>query len=90
MQEKLLTKYRNRNTKYLMNAYGMKGNYHKIPKNFFGDSIKLFFEEHMYPVPNQYDKYLTMMYGNYMELPSKDERKSIHIIDAYRVEDYNV
>lgn len=31
------------------------------------------FENHRFPVPNNYDYYLTKLYGNYMQLPSLDD-----------------
>lgn len=45
-----------------------------------GNSL-LEFENNMYPVPSNIDKYLTTFYGAYMELPSESERYN-HDIDG--------
>lgn len=36
------------------------------------------FEGEQFPVPRGWDKYLTALYGNYMELPPEDQRCTIH------------
>ena len=38
----------------------------------------LTFEGESFPVPNNYDAYLTSFYGDYMQLPSEAERLAIH------------
>ena len=42
------------------------------------------FEKIKFPVPNNVDKYLTQLYGNYMKLPPVDERKG-HPIYKYSI-----
>ena len=50
-------------------------------------SIYKIFEGRIYPVPNGYDEYLTLAYGDYMELPPVDKRVSGHSFVAYRKDD---
>lgn len=43
-------------------------------KQDFLPSVNVEFCGKMYPAPNQYDKVLRIMYGNYMQLPPKEEQ----------------
>ena len=59
-----------------------------MEKNEFNQSIKVEFEGKMYNAPSNYDKYLTQLYSNYMELPPKEKRVK-HEYEAYLIEDSN-
>ena len=61
--------------------YGIK---EVISKGVFEKSIKLEFENGLYNAPQDYDKYLKSIYGDYMTLPSEEERASNHVFKAYR------
>lgn len=50
--------------------------------NVFENQTLLEFEGKMYSAPANYDEYLTIKYGNYMQLPPEDQRK-IHDVKAY-------
>ncbi len=41
------------------------------------------FEGHKFPGVRDYDKYLTLWYGDYMQLPPEDQRVSIHTTEVY-------
>ena len=41
------------------------------------------FEGRLFPVPSNYDKYLTGLYGDYMQMPPSDSRQTHHLFDAY-------
>ena len=43
-------------------------------KEFFGEKIKLRFENELFDAPKAYDSILTEMYGDYMTLPPENER----------------
>lgn len=49
-----------------------------FPREWFGNGKKLIFEGKNLIVPNEYDKVLRRIYGNYMELPPIKQRKSHH------------
>lgn len=50
-----------------------------VPVSYFGKPEKLPFEDIMLNVPREYDKYLTRIYGDYMQLPPEEARVSDHI-----------
>ena len=82
--DKLARKYNNQNNaKLTMSVFGITNNYHTINKKVFTDITTHQFEDSVYPIPRQYDSYLKMLYGNYMELPPVEKRKNLHIIDAF-------
>lgn len=57
------------NFKYVKNLY---------PKRIFERAVYKEFEGHLMPVPVGYDQYLRMAFGDYMQLPPKDERVPKH------------
>lgn len=52
----------------------------------FGTPRFMEFEGHQLPVPERCEKYLTNMYGNYMELPSPEQRHGHNplVVDLHR------
>lgn len=48
------------------------------PKDWFDDSILLSFENNQFPVPIKYDLILKHLYGEYMNLPSMENRMPHH------------
>lgn len=46
-----------------------------VPKSYFEPFRELEFEDICVSVPNEYDKYLTHIYGDYMKLPPEDQRE---------------
>lgn len=50
-----------------------------VPRGYFGKPRQRRFEDIMINVPNKYDRYLTRIYGDYMELPPESERQAGHI-----------
>lgn len=45
------------------------------------ETVDLEYEGHMLPVPRGYDRYLTMEYGDYMQLPPESMRHGSHFLD---------
>ena len=51
-----------------------------FPKIWFEETETVKFEDTMMPIPHKVDEYLTSDFGNYMCLPSQEERRSAHDI----------
>nr|WP_303211465.1 LicD family protein [Methanobrevibacter smithii] len=69
-----IEKYRNENCE---NVCNLSTTYElvPIPKNIFHPPKKVKFEDVEVNIPNDYDKYLKIIYGdNYMEIPPKEDR----------------
>lgn len=79
--EKQMSKYSINSSKYVTELCSgpgyMKNEY---PREVFDDVIYKEFEGYMMPLPVGYDKYLTMAFGNYMELPPPEKRIPHHDI----------
>ena len=55
-----------------------------LSKDVYLPPIKKEFEGNLFNVPNDYDKWLTTFYGNYMELPPVEKRKAHHNTKCYQ------
>ncbi len=61
---------------------GVKGIF---PREWMGnEEVRLEFEGHMFRVPKEYDKALTRLYKDYMDLPPIEDRIPHHRYKAYR------
>lgn len=49
-----------------------------VPKEVYGEPVKLKFRDRYFNAPRDYHKYLTKIYGDYMQLPPEDKRTSGH------------
>lgn len=79
LSKKVITYWNKKETKEVANIYGIKGFYKEImPREYIGNPILKEFEGEMFYIPEQWDKYLTHLYGDYMKLPSEEERKPKH------------
>ena len=59
-----------RDTGEITTVYGAHGfDRETMPKEYFGQPVMMEFEGELFPIPQQYDRYLTKMYGDYMKLP---------------------
>ncbi len=78
---KYMTYYNNIDCKYVANTCG---SYHirkeTFPRYYFEELINHQYEDTKLPVSKYYDEVLTKIYGNYMELPKKEERFVKHDI----------
>ena len=73
-------------TMYLERDGRFKGQF-AFQKNIFDDVIEADFEDTTFPIPLNYDTYLTKAYGDYMKLPSEEQRKTGHSLMEVSLED---
>lgn len=59
------------------------GNKERILKEDYINQIEVEFESEVFYAPKGYHKYLSNLYGNYMELPPKEKRVTHHQCDIY-------
>lgn len=57
--------------------------FHICTRKFFGESVLLPFEGREYCAPRDYDFVLRELYGDYMQLPPPEKRRSFHHFTAY-------
>lgn len=77
--KKLMTRYKDKNTKYSVSLGGTTRFY--VANEEFNSNKKLKFEDGKYYVTKNPDKYLTDAYGDYMKLPSEEKRVNVHNLD---------
>lgn len=61
-----------------------------LPKSMFDNSVRMLFEGNEFPIPIDYDKFLKIVYGDYMKLPSVEKRKSTHIMCELMIDGKNI
>lgn len=59
---------------------GLKAIFRPLNAGWFSDVKWIQFEDDMMPVPIGYDQYLSLIFGNYMELPPKNQQHAKHNI----------
>lgn len=53
-----------------------------ISRRVYGKPKYVPFEDTLLPVPEDYDAYLTQMFGDYMQLPPVEQRQGLHLISV--------
>lgn len=76
---KVIRKYKNKDCKLITNVYGANMERETIEKEVFGKPVLYDFEDTKFYGVEDYDKYLSKMYGDYMELPPEEKRKKHQI-----------
>lgn len=66
----------------LANLSGAWGKKEIVPKSWYGKGAELEFEGLKVIGPKEWDKWLTQVYGDYMTMPPKEQRKPHHYSDA--------
>lgn len=84
--ERLLRKYDYDNSKYVGSLLGKYRGKEVVPRNYWGNGIKLRFENIMVSCPVEFDKLLTRIYGDYMKMPPEDKRVG-HDIEIIKLRD---
>lgn len=75
--EKEMSRYKNYQTNQMTSMTGYYG-YEKerIERGLFQEYIELPFEDTTFKAIKEYDRYLSQVFGNYMELPPVEKRRS--------------
>jgi lipopolysaccharide cholinephosphotransferase len=95
MFDKETLKYKGKNTGYCIN-YSSDYKYQNEIKDisYFDEYVKLNFEGYEIPACKEYHKYLTEIYGDYMQLPPESQRVPRHNIgidlNGYKIRNKNV
>ena len=55
----------------------------KYDNRLWENSIKSEFEKEKFVIPEQYDRILRIIYGDYMQLPPEEKRGNSHMYEAY-------
>ncbi len=69
-----------KNAKYLYDGMGRNLRRGSFPKEWLDEAVYMDFEGVQLPVPKEYDKYLTYLYGDYMQMIPVSERRMSHSI----------
>lgn len=79
-----------KNTKYVCIQDGCLSSYMHwyIPVELLLEHMDIKFEDRIYLIPKEYDKYLTIVYGDYMTIPPK-EAQVTHMIVELDLGNYN-
>lgn len=56
-----------------------------VPKDWFDTYDRLEFENHEFKVISHYKEWLNLIYGNWKQLPPKEERVGHHYFDLYKI-----
>ena len=84
---KLLLKTNDKNNGYLANFASLYLiNKEVYPKEWYGTPSELEFEGHMFLAPSQPEEVAEKLYGNYMELPPLEKRRSKHHFSNFNEE----
>lgn len=78
-----ISKYDFNSSEYVACCLTQYGDKEILPKYIFQSTIQQEFEGREYSIIKNYDKYLSQLYGNYMELPPKEKQISHHNFSAY-------
>ncbi len=79
-QHKMMALYKNKKSDYLFDSMGRNISNGRFPIKWLEKAIWIDFEDTKLPVPVEYDKYLTYLYGNYMEMIPVSKRHVSHEI----------
>ncbi|MBE6732995.1 MAG: LicD family protein [Ruminococcaceae bacterium] len=77
-RETLYKKYNYSDSRYVVNHGGAWGRKEIVLKSYFGNGALGEFENLKVIIPENYDQYLKNVYGDYMTLPPKENRKGHH------------
>ncbi|MBQ8593364.1 MAG: LicD family protein [Bacteroidaceae bacterium] len=79
-----MQKYKSKNTENVCVLFSIYIMREKMRREDLIDTIYTEFEGYSFPIPANYDMYLSKMYGNYMQLPPIEKRRT-HSITAWEI-----
>lgn len=79
-QEKSLLFFKGKNTGYLYDGMGRNLKRGAFPASWLDEVTYVDFEGYQFPVPKEYDNYLTYLYGDYMQMIPVSQRRTSHSI----------
>ncbi len=79
-QNKTLTFFKGKDTGYLYDGMGRNLKRGSFPAAWLDEAVYIDFEGYQFPVPREYDKYLTYLYGDYMQMIPVSQRRTSHSI----------
>lgn len=83
-------KYNSVDTKYVANWCGTYKDKEICERKIIQETFLDEFEKFQMPIPIGYKKYLTRVYGDYMQLPPEEERSGRHKITIIDLGDYKI
>ena len=83
-EEKVMQKYSDRNTKYVACLFSPYGQREKVEASVLFQATVLLFEGKYFQAPANWDEFLSRVYGNYMELPPEEKRRTHRIVAWYK------
>ena len=91
MQNGIMKRYRNKDTGMLYDSMGRNVERGAFPEEWLNEAVYVDFEDTKLPIPKEWDRYLTYLYGDYMDMIPVSERHVSHDIvriDLGRFIDY--
>ena len=91
MQNRMMTRYNKKDTGVLYDSMGRNVERGAYPEEWLNEAVYVDFEDTKLPIPKEWDKYLTYLYGDYMDMIPVSERHVSHEIvriDLGRFIDY--
>ncbi len=90
LQNALMSQFKNKkNAKYLFDSMGRNITRGEFPKQWLGEAVYVDFENVKLPIPKEYDKYLSYLYGDYMEMIPVSLRHVSHDIIRMDLGEYS-
>ena len=82
--DRFIQQYKNRETSFVFESCGGIHAKKRFSKTVFDTLVDFSFEGQKFYGFEQYDEYLSKIYGNYMQLPPEEKRVTHHSFEAYR------
>lgn len=79
-QNRSLEFFKNKKSDYLYDGMGRNLKRGAFPARWLEEAVYVDFEGYQFPVPREYDKYLTYLYGDYMQMIPVSQRRTSHSI----------